>query len=86
MSKSDKLILKIQKKPTPADFKWEELKKLLAQFGFSLVSSGKTGGSRRKFINDAGILISLHEPHPSKVLKKYQVEQVIDILKQEGFL
>ncbi len=86
MSKIDKIKEKLQKKPTPKNFKWEELIKVLNHFGFKAISSGKTGGSRRKFINDNKIIISLHEPHPSSELKKYQIEQVLEVLKQENFL
>jgi hypothetical protein len=42
---------------------------------------GKTGGSRRKFVNDENNIISLHEPHPQKVLKAYQIDIIIEHLK-----
>jgi len=86
LSKVDKIIKKLQKKPTPKDFKWEELIKILKHFGFVVVPSTKTGGSRRKFINDGKVIISLHEPHSSNELKKYQIDQILEVLKKEEFL
>lgn len=70
----------------PSDFTWDELKKLLAGFDFEEVKTGKTSGSRTRFVNSSGRIISLHKPHPRNVLKTYQIEQVIEILKQERLL
>jgi hypothetical protein len=42
-------------------------------------------GSRRKFINrSTGHVISMHKPHPSEILKSYQIKQVISALEDEG--
>jgi HicA toxin of bacterial toxin-antitoxin, len=54
--------------------------------GYEEVKRGKTGGSRRRFIHPQAGLISLHKPHLSSIMKHYQLEQVIDTLKQEGLL
>ncbi len=78
MSKIEKLILRLQS--LPKDFTWEELKKVLKHFGYKEVSKGKTGGSRRKFVNNKGQIISLHEPHPQNILKAYQLEIVLKYL------
>ena len=86
MSQIDKIIQKIQKKPTPKNFSWDELLKLLNHFQFQPITKGKTGGSRRKFINEDKVIISLHEPHPQKELKKYQIDQILEILKNEDLL
>ncbi len=86
MSQIEKIIKKLQKKPTPKDFSWDELIKVLKHFDFKVISSGKTGGSRRKFINSNKIIISLHEPHPHNELKKYQIDQILDILREEELL
>ena len=80
MSKIEKLIKRLQTRPR--DFTWDELMKILNYFGYSEIPQGKTGGSRRKFVNkDNNLVISLHEPHPQNVLKSYQVNLVIDFLK-----
>ena len=84
MSRKDKLIQRFLSRPK--DFTWEELVVLLSGFGFDEVSTGKTRGSRRRFTSTAGLVITLHKPHPRNVLKAYQIEQVIDVLSQEGFL
>jgi len=84
MGRSEKLIERLQSKPT--DFGWDELVRLLTGFGYQLVRRGKTGGSRRRFCHlDYGDL-TLHEPHPKKILKKYQIEQIIKRLEEEGLL
>lgn len=45
----------------------------------------KAGGSGRKFVSLAtGATLFLHEPHPGKILKSYQVGDAIDLLKKEN--
>ena len=70
----------------PKDFSWVELKKLLTNIGYRETNSGKTSGSRVKFIHEKHAPISLHKPHPKPVLKGYQVRQIIDTLTQRGQL
>jgi len=82
MAKIQKLIERLLSKPR--DFTWEELIKILAHFGYTELKKGKTGGSRRKFIDEANGLISLHEPHPTNNLKRYQIDLVIAELKEKG--
>lgn len=84
MSRKEKL--KERFLSVPKDFTWDELITLLAGLGFEEVKTGKTGGSRRRFINSAEVMINLHKPHPHNTLKRYQIEQVIEILRQEGLL
>ena len=75
MSKIEKLIARI--KSNPVDFTWEELVKLLMYFGYMELKTGKTGGSRRKFIGPNQNIISLHKPHPGNIVKQYALKQVI---------
>jgi predicted RNA binding protein YcfA (HicA-like mRNA interferase family) len=84
VSQREKLIARLKAKPK--DFTWQELVKLLRMFGYSEAKPGKTGGSRRRFVHPKAALISLHKPHPGSILKRYQLEQLIDTLTQEGFL
>ena len=79
MSKVEKIIEKLKSKPK--DFTWDEMIKVLNCFGFEQMAQGKTGGSRRKLMNGNKQIISLHEPHPQKVLKSYQLDIIIDFLK-----
>jgi predicted RNA binding protein YcfA (HicA-like mRNA interferase family) len=82
MSQREKLVERFRKRPK--DFTWNELERLLEGFGYRQ----ETGqGSGRKFFNEErGVLICIHQPHPRKELKKYQVNDVFEHLKQEGFL
>jgi len=84
MSKREKLIQRFLSKPT--DFSWSELKSLLEGLGYEQASSGKTGGSRVKFLHPVKPPIILHKPHPIPVLKRYQVEQILEFLKKEGLV
>jgi hypothetical protein len=84
MTRKEKLLKRLLSEPK--DFSWDELVTLLVWLGFEEASMGKTGGSRRRFTNKDGIVISLHQPHPRNILKSYQIEQIIDILRQEGYL
>ena len=84
MSRKEKLIKRFLS--CPKNFTWEELVSLLIGFGFAEASTGKTGGSRRRFINETGIIITLHKPHPQNLLKRYQIEQIIEILRGEELL
>lgn len=84
MSKHEKLLKRFI--TILVDFTWQELKALLAGFGYIRSRAGKTGGSRVRFDRDGGVPIILHRPHPSPLLKRYQIEQIIQMLKQEGLI
>ena len=88
MSKREKLTQRFLSKPV--DFSWGELKSLLEGFGYSLGSGGRTGGrtggSRVKFLHPQYPPVILHKPHPTPILKRYQIEQIVEFLKKEGLL
>jgi len=84
MSRKEKLILKFQQRPE--NFTWDELVSLLKYLGYREIKTGKTGGSRRRFIHNSAATITLHKPHPQNILKRYAVDQVLDILKQEEMI
>ena len=84
MSRREKLLDRFRRKPR--DFTWKELVALLEGLGYSEVSRGKTGGSRRRFVHENAALISLHKPHPGNEVKIYQVESVLETLSQEGLI
>ncbi|MBK5192895.1 MAG: type II toxin-antitoxin system HicA family toxin, partial [Flavobacteriaceae bacterium] len=66
----------------PSDLTWIELIKVLKHFCHSeFKSKGKTGGSRRKFVNKNKGVIILHEPHPGSIVKNYVFKQIIEKLK-----
>ncbi|CAL6170768.1 MULTISPECIES: type II toxin-antitoxin system HicA family toxin [Vibrio harveyi group] len=82
MSRQEKLIKRLLS--NPKDFTWDELKKLLGNFGYEMLN-GK--GSRRKFIHrETKQVINLHEPHPQNIMKKYAIDDVIDKLKELGYI
>jgi hypothetical protein len=82
MTKRQKLVERLESKPS--DFEWAELKLLMENFGYQLRT---TGGSGRKFIHgQTQATLFMHEPHPTKVLKAYQVREAIRFLQQEGHL
>ena len=65
----------------PYDFHYDEIIILLKHFGFEKVKSGKTSGSRIKFKNTDGRSVVLHRPHPSGIMKQYQMKQIKELLK-----
>ena len=82
MAKIEKALKRLSSKP--ADFEWNELKAIMEHFAFELKT---TGGSGRKFIHsETRAAHFIHEPHPSKVLKAYQVRDVVAFLTKEGYL
>ena len=84
MSRTEKLLQRLLS--IPRDLTWEELVKILAQFGYTELKKGKTGGSRRKFADEKKNIITLHKPHPGNIVKGYAVKQVIVHLKEKGYL
>lgn len=84
MSKKEKLIEMLKQKPN--DFTFEEAVQLMGFFGYSVASGGKTGGSRIAFANGNKDYIRMHKPHPRSILKAYQVQNLIDDLKERGLI
>jgi len=82
VSKREKLLRRLSSKPK--DFTWSELVSLMTALGFDME---KSSGSSRQFILEAtGGVLYIHEPHPRKILKPYQVHDAIVLLEKEGFL
>ena len=69
----------------PKDFTWLELVRLFSIFGFIVDNKGKTSGSRALFVKD-NESHTVHKPHPSNVLKKYVLKQILDFLIEKGFI
>jgi hypothetical protein len=78
MSRREKLIARFL--TMPSDFHYDEMVKLLGYFDFHIVKKGKTSGSRIKFMNPEGVPIMLHKPHPTGILKHYQMKQIKEVL------
>lgn len=83
MSQKEKILKRFLSHPR--DFTWEELCKLLNNYGFQKLSGR---GSRYKFVCDGPEkqIIMLHKPHPSNTVKKYVMENVETKLREMGLL
>ena len=81
MSKKEKLIKRLFQRPK--DFTYDEAKSLLQSFDYEEYNKGKTTGSKVRFYNKTSKKIFyLHRPHPQKVLKAYQVNELINFIKE----
>jgi hypothetical protein len=78
VSKKEKLIKRFLS--MPSDFHFDEMVVLLGYHGFKEVKKGKTSGSRVKFLNEKGIPMMMHKPHPTGILKQYQLKQIKEVL------
>jgi len=68
----------------PKDLTWDELVRVLGHYGYIEKRTGKTGGSRRKFVNSDMNIVSLHKPHPSNIVKRYVINNIIEHLTENG--
>ncbi|TKG93662.1 type II toxin-antitoxin system HicA family toxin [Puteibacter caeruleilacunae] len=78
MSKKEKLVAIFLS--FPSDLHYDEMVKLLGYFGFVEMKKGKTSGSRVKFIGKNGTPLMMHKPHPTGILKHYQLKQIKEVL------
>ena len=82
MTRSEKLISRFLTRPK--NFTYNELLKLLSGFGYTELHGS---GSRVMFFNKKlKHSIKLHKPHPGNILKKYQIDLVLDELKSKELL
>ena len=70
----------------PSDFTFDEMQRLLEGYGYDKSNKGKTSGSRLIFKNGAKRPIMLHKPHPGNIVKEYAMKQVLEDLKEAGFI
>ena len=84
MGQKEKLIAHLKSKPK--DFTFTDAETLLGYFDYKRSNKGKTSGSRVMYVSENHPPILLHKPHPRKELPVYQVNQLIDMLEQEGLL
>ena len=84
MSKHQKSMDRLLRKPPPSDFKWSELQALLTHIGYEQLNNN---GSRRKFFHrDKTAIFSCHEPHPQPNVDKACIVDVVQHLKDYGFI
>ena len=84
MGRREKLVARL--KGRPKDFTWDELVRLLEGLGYVEAATGKTGGSRRRFIHETAPNIALHKPHPGNIVKMYVIDDVLRILIEEDLI
>ena len=85
MSRRDKLKRRFLTRP--ADFTYDVMSRLLKDFGYDKIRTGKTAGSRIAYINKMNShVIRLHRPHPGNIMKKYQMELVEEALRAKGMI
>ena len=69
-----------------SDFTFEEMQRLLEGYGYERSNKGKSSCSRLIFKNADKRPIMLHKPHPGNVVKGYAMKQVLDYLREAGFI
>jgi hypothetical protein len=85
MSKISKLVQRFKNKPK--DFTYDELCRILKSLGYIEDNQGKTSGSRVGFYNEeTGHMIRIHKPHPTNVLKEYQIELIVEDLEGRNLI
>jgi predicted RNA binding protein YcfA (HicA-like mRNA interferase family) len=84
VGRKEKLLARLQQKPK--DFTWNELTSLLKTLGYVQTKSGKTGGSRKRFVHPTAPTITLHKPHPSSIVRMYVINDILELLRREGMI
>ncbi|MBI4764336.1 MAG: type II toxin-antitoxin system HicA family toxin [Deltaproteobacteria bacterium] len=84
MSRKEKLLERLQRRPK--DFTWDELTSLLKILGNTQRKTGKTGGSRMRFVHPVAPTITLHKPHPDNIIKEYVINDILEYFKKEGMI
>ena len=84
MGQKEKLIQRLKSKPK--DMTFQEVETILRYLSYERDDKGRTSGTRVMFVSETHPPILLHKPHPRKELLTYQINQLLEILKQEGLL
>ena len=86
MSRKQKLIDRLHSHPK--DFTYDEARTLLSLHGFKEDTQGHTSGSRVMFVNnEIDMTFRLHKPHPKNILKNYQINELLEFVKNlEGIV
>lgn len=84
MGRKEKLFSRLQQRPK--DFTWGALTSLLKTMGYVQKKTGKTGGSRRRFVHPSAPTITLHKPHPNRIVKMYVINDILELFRKEGMI
>ncbi len=83
MTKSDSPLARLRSVPT--DLQWSELVTTLEGFGFKWCQG--SGGSHGHFYHaDSKRKMASYKPHNPSVVKRYQIQQILKILEEDGFI
>lgn len=83
----DALLDELCVKSTPANFKFSDLRKVMAHLGYLESKKGATSGSRVKFCNsDTKAVLLLHKLYPGDEMVKAAVDSVVNFLKEHGHI
>jgi len=85
MSRNQKIIDKLKAKTPASDIKWAQLKGILESFGYVMHKSGASS-SRKFYHKEKRALICCHQPHPTPCVDKGCIADVVNHLKEYGFL
>ena len=83
MSRKEKILKRLNAIPSPVDFTYNELEKLLGMYGYSVTEGS---GYRISFgPNKKGNILDLHKPHGKgeNALKRYQIEKIKAFIDEE---
>ena len=84
MAQAEKLLEKLRAKPTPNDFRWDELVVVLRHLGYVMLANK---GSRRRFYNqEKDDMIQLHQPHPGSEVRPCYIKEIREKLEEMGLI
>lgn len=87
MARIETLLGKLCAKPTPANFRFFDLERIMAYFGYVKSNKGATSGSRVMFYHtETKAVLLLHKPHPGDEMAKAAVDSVVKFLKERGHI
>lgn len=86
MTSNEKRLARLQKVPPPSDVTFDELCSALASLGF--VWFGDNGGSHGRFVSreSSSDVIFCSRPHPRNVLGRGTIRNIVNSLKNMGYL
>ncbi|MCR5661599.1 MAG: type II toxin-antitoxin system HicA family toxin [bacterium] len=85
--KDRRITKKLCTKPTPANFRYSDLRTILKHFGYIESNKGATSGSRVKFYHpETKAAIMLHKPHPGDEMVKSAIDSVVIFLKEHSHI
>ncbi|HIZ85344.1 MAG TPA: type II toxin-antitoxin system HicA family toxin [Candidatus Coprenecus stercoravium] len=79
MGTKEKLIERFLSQPS--DFTYSEVVRLFGIFNYTERQKGATSGSRVEFVSaDGKRSFIMHKPHPSNIIKRYAMRQIMTYL------